>query len=244
MSLKEVCMKLDKKTALITGASQGIGRAIALDLANEKINLALVGRNEEKLKEVAHECEKLGSKVKIYPFDLTDIEKIPSLIEKVKVDFQVLHILVNNAGTYVDGNPFESDLKEWDYALDLNFRAVYHLTNQALALIPDQDSGAIINVSSIAGQMTYKGGEIYCATKFALRAYSNCLFESLREKNIKVTCIYPGFVNTELGRGENLDESKMIQPEDIASTVNFFLKTPITACQTEIIIRPQRTPYK
>lgn len=237
-------MKLDKKTALITGASQGIGRAIALNLASEKIDLALVGRNESKLKEVAYECEKLGARVKVYPFDLAEVKKIPLLIEKVKVDFKALHILVNNAGTYTKGNPFESDLKEWDYALDLNFRAVYHLTNQFLSLIPEQDSGAIINISSIAGQMTYKGGEIYCATKFALRAYSNCLFESVREKNIKVTCIYPGFVNTELGRGENLEESKMIQPEDIAITVNSFLKTPLTACQTEIVIRPQRTPYK
>lgn len=237
-------MKLDKKTALITGASQGIGRAIALNLASEKVDLALVGRNENKLKAVAQECEAIGVKVKIYTLDLAQVEKIPALIEKVKADFSGLHILVNNAGTYAKGNPFESDLNEWDYALDLNFRAVYHLTNQALPLISKEDCGAIINISSIAGQMTYKGGEIYCATKYAVRAYSNCLFESVREKNIKVTCIYPGYVNTEMGRGENLDESKMIQPDDIATTVNSFLKTPITACQTEIIIRPQRTPYK
>jgi NADP-dependent 3-hydroxy acid dehydrogenase YdfG len=237
-------MKLDKKIALITGAGQGIGRAIALNLANEKIDLILVGRNEAKLKEVAKECEKFGGKVVVYPFDLTEVEKIPTLIEKIKSTFKGLHILVNNAGTYAKGNPFESDLKEWDYALNLNFRSVYHLTNQALPLISEQDGGAIINISSVAGQVTYKGGEIYCATKFALRAYSNCLFDSVREKNIKVTCIYPGYVNTELGRGENLDESKMIQPEDIAITVNGFLKTPLTACQTEIVIRPQRTPCK
>ncbi len=237
-------MKLDNKTALITGASQGIGRAIALNLASEKINLALVGRNEARLKEVAHECEKFGVKVKTYAFDLAEVDKIPSLVEKVKADFNELSILVNNAGTYASGNPFESDLKKWDYALDLNFRAVYHLTNQALALISEQDCGAIIHISSIAGQMTYKGGEIYCATKHAVRAYSNCLFESVREKNIKVTSISPGYVNTEMGRGENLDESKMIQPEDIANTVNWFLKMPATACPSEITLRPQRTPYK
>ncbi|NOT78441.1 MAG: SDR family oxidoreductase [Bacteriovoracaceae bacterium] len=237
-------MKLNNKVALITGASQGIGRAIALNLASEKINLALVGRNESKLKAVADECIKFGVKVKIYPLDLADTSKIPSLIESVKADFNSLSVLVNNAGTYANGNPFESNLKDWDYALDLNFKAVYHLTNQALKLISENDDGAIINISSIAGQMTYKGGEIYCATKYAVRAYSNCLFESVREKNIKVTCIFAGYVNTEMGRGENLDESKMIQPDDIALTVNSFLKTPLTACQTEIVIRPQRTPYK
>ena len=237
-------MKLDKKIALITGATQGIGRAIALNLATEKVDLALVARSEDKLKSVAKECEKLGVVVKTYPVDLSQVEKIPSLLENAKKDFGLVNVLVNNAGTYEKGNPFEADLKKWDYALNLNFRSVYHLTNQALSLIPQNDSGAIVNISSIAGQMTYKGGEIYCATKFALRAYSNCLFESVREKNIKVTCIYPGYVNTDLGRAENLDESKMIQPEDIASTINHFLKTPITACQTEIIIRPQMSPYR
>lgn len=237
-------MKWEGKTALITGASQGIGRAIALNLAAEGIKLALVGRNETRLQSVAAECEKLGVKVKTYIFDLADVTKIPALIQNVKDDFSSLGILVNNAGTYAAGNPFESDLKAWDYALDLNFKAVYHLTNQALSLIVGQEYGAIINISSIAGQMTYKGGEIYCATKHAVKAYSNCLFESVREKNIKVTTIYPGYVNTNMGRGENLDESKMIQPEDIALAVNNFLKMPITACSTEITIRPQRTPHK
>ncbi len=237
-------MKLANKTALITGASQGIGRAMALNLANEKINVALVGRNEVRLKEVAIECEKHGIKAMIYPFDLTEVEKIPLLIEKVKTDFKSLDILVNNAGTYADGDPSKSNLMEWDYVLDLNFRAVYHLTSHALALISEQEEGAIINISSISGQTTYKGGEIYCATKHAVKAYSNCLFESVREKNIKVTCIFPGYVNTEMGRGENRDENKMIQPDDIANTVNWFLKMPLTSCPSEITIRPQRSPYK
>lgn len=237
-------MKWENKTALVTGASQGIGRAIALSLAAERINLALVGRNEDRLQNVAKECEKFGVKVKVYALDLADVTKIPALIQNVKDDFKSLSILVNNAGTHVNGNPFESDLKAWDYTLDINFKAVYHLTNLALALIASQDAGAIINISSIAGQMTYKGGEIYCATKHALKAYSNCLFESVREKNIRVTTLYPGYVNTNMGRGEKLDESKMIQPEDIAMVVNNFLKMPITACSTEITIRPQRTPYK
>lgn len=237
-------MKLENKVALITGASQGIGRAIALNLASEKINLALVGRNQDLLNEVASDCKKFGVKVHTYAFDLSKMDLIPSLIQKVKKDFQGIDILVNNAGTHVNGNPFTSDLQQWDYALDLNFRAVYHLTNQALSLISEKDSGAIINISSIAGLMTYKGGEIYSATKHAVRAYSNCLFESVREKNIKVTVICPGFVNTDLGREDNLEEAKMIQPEDVANTVNWFLKMPITACPTEITLRPQVSPYK
>lgn len=236
-------MKLINKTALITGASKGIGRAIALNFASEKINVALVGRNSDRLKEVALECESHGVKAMIYPFDLTEVEKIPALIEKVKADFSSLDILVNNAGTYADGEPSKSNLAGWDYVLELNFKAVYHLTTHALELISEGEAGAIINISSISGQTSYKGGEIYCATKHALRAYSNCLFESVREKNIKVTCICPGYVNTEMGRGTNRDENKMIQPDDIASAVNWFIKMPLTACPSEITIRPQRSPY-
>lgn len=236
-------MTLNKNIAVITGAGQGIGKSIALALAKEGATLVLIGRNREKLASVASECEKLGGKAKIFPFDLTEIEKIPSLVAAILATYPKVNILVNNAGTYVKGNPYESDTKDWDYALDLNFRSVYHLTNKLLPSIPSHE-GAIINISSIAGQITYKGGEIYTATKHALRAYSNCLFDSVREKGIKVTCLFPGLVNTELGREENIIPEKMIQSEDIASAVLWALKVPSTACPTEITVRPQVSPYK
>jgi NADP-dependent 3-hydroxy acid dehydrogenase YdfG len=236
-------MNLKNKVAVITGASQGIGKATALMLAQDGINLALIGRNKEKLQMVADECEDLGVKASVFSFDLTNVEKIPVLISDILKKFPAIDFLINNAGTYVDGNPFESDLKKWDYALDLNFRSVYHLTNQFLTFF-NKDGGAIINVSSISGMQTSAGGEIYNSTKHALRAYSNCLFESVREKNIKVTCICPGFVNTEMSLKPNLNSEKMIQPEDIANSILWVLKIPNTACPTEITVRPQLTPYR
>lgn len=236
-------MNLRNKVAIVTGASQGIGESIAFSLAKEGAQLVLIGRNAEKLEKVAFECERLGGKAKILPFDLTQIENIPNLVKDILAAFSTVHIIVNNAGTYVNGNPYESDTKDWDYALDLNFRSVYHLTNRILPSI-SADGGAIINISSIAGLMTYKGGEIYTATKYALRAYSNCLFDSVREKGIKVTCLFPGFVNTELGREDKIIPEKMIQPNDIASAVLWALKLPATACPTEITVRPQYSPYR
>lgn len=236
-------MNLQNKIAVITGASQGIGESIALSLAKEGVHLALIGRNKAKLQKVASVCEELGGKVSVFAFDLTEIEKIPELVGTILATFPRLDILVNNAGTYVKGDPYDSDIKMWDYALDLNFRSVYHLTNRLLPSI-SSDGGAIINISSIAGLMTYKGGEIYTATKYALRAYSNCLFDSVREKGIKVTCLFPGLVNTELGREENIIPEKMIQPEDIAISVLMALKIPATACPTEITVRPQFSPYR
>ncbi len=236
-------MNLLNKVAVVTGASQGIGESIAFSLAKEGAQLILIGRNGDKLEKVAAECERLGGKTKILPFDLTQIENIPHLVKDILDAFSTVHILVNNAGTYVNGNPYESDTKDWDYALDLNFRSIYHLTNRILPSIAT-DGGAIINISSIAGLMTYKGGEIYTATKYALRAYSNCLFDSVREKGIKVTCLFPGFVNTELGREDKIIPEKMIQPDDIASAVLWAVKLPATACPTEITVRPQFSPYR
>jgi NADP-dependent 3-hydroxy acid dehydrogenase YdfG len=236
-------MDLQNKVAVVTGASQGIGESIALTLAKEGVHLILIGRNAEKLELVATKCLKLGGKATIFPFDLTQIDQIPKLVSKILTSFPAINFVVNNAGTYVKGDPYESDTKDWDYALDLNFRSVYHLTNRILPSITSNE-GAIFNISSIAGLSTYKGGEIYTATKYALRAYSNCLFDSVREKGIKVTCLFPGFVNTELGREENIIPEKMIQPDDIASAVLWAIKLPTTACPTEITVRPQFSPYR
>ncbi len=233
---------LKNKVAVITGASQGIGRATALTLAKEGVNLVLIGRNFEKLSSLEKECSSLGSKVKTLAFDLSQIGKIQELTKDILGTFPQVDILVNNAGTFVKGNPYESKLEDWDYLLDLNFRSVYHLTNRLLPSM--REGGAIINISSISAHNFNKGGEIYSATKAALKAYSNSLFESVRENGIKVTCFYPGFVNTELGREAYLDSDKMIQPEDISQSVLWVLNLPLTACPTEMTIRPQRTPYR
>ncbi len=233
---------LKNKVAVITGASQGIGRATALTLAKEGVNLVLIGRNLEKLSSLEKECSNLGSNVKTITFDLSQIGKIQELTKDILGTFPQVDILVNNAGTFVKGNPYESKLEDWDYLLDINFRSVYHLTNRLLPSM--KEGGAIINISSISAHNFNKGGEIYSATKAALKAYSNSLFESVRENGIKVTCFYPGFVNTELGREAHLDSDKMIQPEDISQSVLWVLNLPLTACPTEMTIRPQRTPYR
>ena len=234
--------KLKNRVAIITGATQGIGRATALTLAKEGVNLVLIGRNLEKLSTLEVECSKFGGKIKTVAFDLSQVEKINDLVKDILGTFPQVDILVNNAGTYVKGNPYESKLEDWDYLLDLNFRSVYHLTNRVLPSI--QEGGAIINISSISAHNFNKGGEIYSATKAALKAYSSSLFESVRENGIKVTCFFPGFVNTELGREAHLDSEKMIQPEDISQSILWVLNLPLTACPTEMTIRPQRTPYK
>lgn len=236
-------MKLENKVAIVTGAGRGIGKAIALNLAQEGIHLALVARTEKEIASTAFACEQYGVTAKYYPFDLTAVEKIPELIKQIHNDFKRIHILINDAGKYETVEATSKDhLSSWDEVLDLNFKAVYHLTQEVLPMMRLNEEGAIISISSIAGLIPSKGGEIYNSSKAALKSYSGCLYEDVREFGIKVVTIYPGLVNTAMNSGDKYDDAKMIQPEDIASAVNWSLKLSNNACPAEITIRPQRSP--
>jgi 3-oxoacyl-[acyl-carrier protein] reductase len=237
-------MHLSGKVALVTGASRGIGRSIAIALARQGCRLALVARSEDGLKHTAGECAALGASAEIFPFDLTHTQRLPQLIRAIREKMGTVHILVNDAGRYETGDPLTSDLAAWDQTLDLNFRSVYHLTNQLLEEMLKHEESAVVNICSIASLMTSAGGEIYSASKHALKGYGGSLFESIREKGAKVVNIYPGFVNTDLVDQQRLIAEKMIQPDDIASSVIWALAMPGNACATDITIRPQRSPYR
>jgi NADP-dependent 3-hydroxy acid dehydrogenase YdfG len=182
--------------------------------------------------------------VKIFPFDLSDIQEIPKLVQNIKSSFGHVDVLVNDAGRYEEADPYADDLKAWDETLDLNFKAPYHLTNEVLKVFRENSETAVINISSISGLTVTEGGEIYNASKAALKSFGGCLFEDVREKGVKVTNIYPGYVNTSMTAGDKGDHDKMIQPQDIASAVLWALRMPANACPTDITIRPQKSPTK
>lgn len=237
-------MKLDNRVAIVTGASRGIGRCIAVYLAQEGVHLALVARNEKDLCATAFTCEQYGVTAKIYPYDLTDIEGIPHLVSTIKRDFRHIDILVNDAGKYEEADPLEKNLDGWDKTLDLNFKSVYHLTTEVIRTFSEKET-AIVNISSISGLTVTGGGEIYNASKAAIKSYGGCLFEDLRENGTKVINIYPGYVNTSMTKDEaELDHAKMIQPQDVATTVLWALQTPSNTCPTDITLRPQYSPSK
>lgn len=237
-------MKLDNRVAVVTGASRGIGKAIAICLAKEGVHLALVARNEKDLCSTAFTCEQYGVTAKIYPFDLTDLDGIPHLVSTMKRDFRHIDILVNDAGKYEEADPMDTDLTGWDKTLDLNFKSVYHLTTEIIRSFTEKET-AVVNISSISGLTVTGGGEIYNASKAAIKSYGGCLFEDLREKGTKVINIYPGYVNTSMtSKDVNLDHAKMIQPQDVASTVLWALQTPSNTCPTDITLRPQFSPSK
>ena len=232
-------MELREKVILITGASGGIGAAVARRLAGQGMSVALAGRNVKKLEALANDCKKVGVEVEVFPGEVTEEDYTSGLPEAVRSHFGGIHALFNNAGVFETGSFDTADMSRWDAALDINFRSVLHLTKAAIPHLLEHPESAVINLSSIAGRMTFAGGGIYSATKHAVHAFSGCLFDDLRDRGLKVTAIYPGFVDTGMTASVEGDRSHMIQPDDVARTLQFVLEFPSNACPTEIVIRPQ-----
>lgn len=239
MKQEEQTLELNDKVILITGASGGIGAATARHLAGKGMALALAGRDVGKLEMVVDDCRKVGALAEAFPGEITEETYTASLPDAVKARFGALHALFNNAGVFETGSFETADMSNWDMALDVNFRSLLHLTKAAIPHLLEHPESAAINLSSIAGRMTFGGGGIYSATKHAVHAFSGCLFEDLRDKGLKVATIYPGFVDTGMTAGVQGERSHMIQPDDVARTVHFILGFPANACPTEIVIRPQ-----
>ena len=239
-------IELKGKSAVITGASRGVGKAAALELSRQGINLGLIARSEDKLLELKGECEKLGSKVKIFSIDVTDSNLLKSAIEDTAKEFNGLDILVNNVGISGPGSALEADTDVWDKAMDVNTRSLMHATRFAAPLIAKKDRGNIIFICSVAGKMTMKGHGAYCASKHAITGFAGSVYEDLREENIKVTSICPGYIDTDMvaGHDDFLIYENMIQTQDIAEMITFLCKFPNTSCPTEIILRPQKSPYR
>lgn len=229
------------KVAIVTGASSGIGRAVARRLHAGGACVVLAARRKEQLEELRSE---LGERALCVPRDMTDDAQVSALIERTVETFGTLDILVNNAGTGGESRVMEANIKDWDLILDLNLRAVMVATRFALPHILKSSGGAVINISSVAGLHGMKGSAAYSASKFGVRGFTQALFEEVRENRVKVTSVFPGFVNTEMVAGsQKLDYSRMIQPEDLAEVVANIITASETYCPVEITVRPQRSPY-
>lgn len=234
------------QAALVTGASQGIGRAIALQLAQAGCAVALVGRDAAALGETAAACAAYGSAALPLPADLADLAALPGLVEQCVAELGQLNILVNNAGIFDWAAVLDADLARWDALMDVNLRAAMHLTHHAAPQIVRGQRGAIIFIASMAAKRAFGTNAAYVASKHGLLGFAGSVFEDLRARNVKVCTICPGYVNA--GASQTMDLpperfTQLIQPEDIARTVLFVLGFPDSACPTEILLSPQQAPF-
>jgi NAD(P)-dependent dehydrogenase (short-subunit alcohol dehydrogenase family) len=228
--------------ALVVGAYGGIGSAIAVGLARQGVDSALMGRNEAALDSVVADCRQAGADAFPVICDIAKTETIEAAVDEAMARLGGLNYLVNCAGISAHGKLHETDLAGSEAILDTNLRAFLYLARYALPEINKQPGGAVIKIGAV--NHPYSGVNTYLAASQGGEGLAEALFEDVREYGTKICTIRPGWVNTPLVTEEKgIDPGLMIQPGDIAQTVLFVLSMAETACPTEITILPQRSPY-
>lgn len=218
---------LNGKTALITGAGRGIGRATAIALAKEGVNIGLVGLTMANLEKVADELAAYNVKVSAAVADVANLESVSHAVEHVKGDLGSIDILVNNAGTAKFGGFLELSPEEWEKIIRVNLMGVYNVTRAVLPGMIEQKSGDIINISSTAGQKGAPLTSAYSASKFGVLGLTESLMLEVRKHNIRVSALTPSTVATDLAIETNLTDGnpeKVMQPEDLAEYMVAQLK--------------------
>jgi len=238
------------KTALITGATSGIGRAVADIFAENKYNLIVTGRRSERLQELKAALERQhGISVLALCFDVRDNDEVVRNIESLPVEWRNIDVLVNNAGLAVGLNHIQDGvLDDWERMIDTNIKGLLYVTRAVSPLMVARNSGHIVNICSVAGKEVYENGNVYCATKHAVDALSKAMRIDMLGHNIKVTNICPGAVETEFSivrfKGDTQRAAgtyKGIEPltgRDIAECIYFAVSLPQHVCINDMMIMP------
>lgn len=227
-----------KRNIMITGASSGIGKAMAYIFAEHGDNVIITGRRKDKLENIKSDLErKFNVQVHVYNFDITDIEQVISNCQKILQDLGTVHILINNAGLALGLDKFQDyDLTDMMTMVDTNIKGLLTVTRQILPKMVEMNEGHIINIGSTAGIYAYARAAVYAATKSAVKFLSDGIRIDTIEKNIKVTTLQPGIVETDFSQVRfhgDVEKAKAVyqgiealQAEDIASCALFVANQP------------------
>lgn len=245
-------MKFKGKRAWVTGASSGIGQAVARSLAAEGAEVVLSARREDRLQALADELRSQGAQVRIEPVDVSDRAAMSTLGERL-ADLGGIDILINNAGTMPISPIINGRVDEWDQMIDVNIKGVLYAIHAVYSGMAERKQGHIINVSSIAARTTYPSAGVYAGTKHAVRAISETLRKEAIRFGVRVTDIQPGSVDTELPDSighekiravvkSNMygEDAAMLKPVDIANAVVYALEQPEHVDVGELLIWPTR----
>ena len=239
-----------KRTALITGATAGIGLATARLLAKNNFNLILTGRRGDRLLALQEEIrQNTDSKVLILNFDIRSLKEVESAFRELPKEWQTIDVLINNAGLAVGMNAInEGIIDDWERMLDTNIKGLLYITRFVSPGMVERRSGHIINISSIAGKETYKFGNVYCASKHAVQSLTEGMRFDLLPYGIKVSSVCPGAVETEFAevryKGDKLKADKVydgfspLVGEDVAETILFILTRPKHVSIDDLLIMP------
>jgi len=218
---------LKGKNALITGAGKGLGRAIAIALAEEGVNVGLIARTEADLLQLVEELKPYAVNTAIATADVSSIDAVNTAVAKIKAELGVIDILINNAGVGAFGSFMELEPAKWEEVVKVNLFGVYYVTRAVLPEMIERKTGDIVNVSSTAGQRGAAVTSAYSASKFGLIGLSESLMQEVRKYNIRVTTLTPSTVATDMAMNLKLTDGnpeKVMQPEDFAELVVSQLK--------------------
>ena len=223
-------MKLKNKVIVITGASDGIGKQIALRLAKENTKLALIARDKERLNEVAEESKNVGAvDAKIYSCDIRQTDKLESTVKSIISDFGAVDILINDAGIWQRIMPIDEISKEVvDDVILTNLTALIHTTRLLIPSLRSRSEAAIINIVSKSGVIAQEGQSVYTASKYGVRGFTEVLKLDLKNTNIKVAGVYQTGTNTKMFEkaGDNFPTDKYTNPSDLADVIAYILTRP------------------
>jgi NADP-dependent 3-hydroxy acid dehydrogenase YdfG len=238
------------KTALISGATAGIGKATAILLAENGYNLIITGRRGDRLEALKAEIESSTfAKVECLNFDIRDNDQVCTAIDSLPVEFKDIDVLVNNAGLASGLDPVQTgNLDDWEKMLDTNVKGLLYLTRKVSPLMIARKQGHIINIGSIAGKEVYPNGNVYCASKHAVDALTKAMRIDMLPHGIKVTQIAPGMIDTEFStvrfHGDKEKADKVydgltpLYAEDIAELILFILSRPAHVCINDLVVTP------
>lgn len=239
---------MNQKTAFITGATSGIGKATAQLFAQNNLRLILCGRRGERLIELKEELEKL-TEVTTLQFDVSNREEVFNAIDSLPKEFKKIDILINNAGNAHGLSSIqEGNMDDWDAMIDINAKGLLYVSRAILPQMAARNEGFVVNIGSIAGKEVYPNGNVYCASKYAVNALNKAMRIDLNQHNIRVSAIHPGAVETEFSevrfkgnkeKAKNVYKGfKALQPEDIADIIYFVISRPYHVNIEDLIVYP------
>lgn len=237
-----------EKIILITGATSGFGKAIAEKFASEKWNCIITGRRADRLHALADELrDKYDSRVLSLVFDVQQKNEVFNQLGNLPAEWKNIDILVNNAGLALGRDSFENaSIEDWDTMIDTNVKGLYYVTKAVLPVMTERKQGHIFNIGSTAAKEVYANGNGYCASKFAVDAFSQSMRIDLLPYNIKVTCVNPGAAETEFAMVRfKGDEAKAkntykgftpLYAEDVANTIYYCAMLPAHVCINDLVM--------
>ncbi len=233
------------KAAIITGASRGIGRSIALKMAHENFVVVNIARNAEDLVTLENEITQKGETARSFPLDISSEVQVNEAIKNIVDEFGQIDVLINNAGFGIFKNADQLSGDEWSQVMDVNAKGTFLLSKAVIPFMKKAGKGHIIGVATDVSKRVIAEGSLYCASKYAQDAFLGALRKEVRKDNIKVSVVYPGLVDTHFhGKttGDN-SQTEFLKPADVANAVVYIANAPSHVVIDELMIHPISQDY-